>query len=203
MIYRVINKLHSLWLAYTYPFHKIGKRVSISRSCKIDRAFAKYISIGDGVYIADYVWINVPEVPADGKPVIFLEDYCSLGRHNVVSAKNQIHIERNVLFAPSVLVTDHNHEFADTTTPIKAQGTSPGGTVRIEQGSWIGFGAAILGSSGSLVIGRNSVVGANSVVNRSVAPCTVVAGNPAKPIKHFDPAKKQWLAGGGTPESRG
>jgi acetyltransferase-like isoleucine patch superfamily enzyme len=196
MIYRVLNKLHSLWLAYTYPFHKIGKRVSISRSCKIDRSFAKYISIGDGVYVADYVWINVPEVPADGKPVIFLEDNCSVGRHNVISAKNQIHIERNVLFAPSVLVTDHNHEFADTTTPIKSQGTSPGGTVRIEEGSWIGFGAAILGSNGSLVIGRKSVVGANSVVNKSVAPCTVVVGNPARPIRHFDPSKKQWLAGG-------
>jgi acetyltransferase-like isoleucine patch superfamily enzyme len=199
MIYRIINKLHSLWLAYTYPFHKIGKRVSISHSCKIDRAIAKYISIGDGVYIADYVWINVPEVPADGKPVLFLDDYSSLGRYNVVSAKNRIHIEQNVLFAPSVLVTDHNHEFGDPNTPIKYQGTTPGGTVRIEEGSWVGFGAAILGNNGELVIGRNSIVGANSVVNRSVAPRTVVAGNPAKAVRHFDQSKKQWLSGGGTP----
>jgi len=164
---------------------------------------ARYISIGDDVYIADYVWLNIPEVPADGKPVIFIGDNCAIGRHNVISARNQIHIERNVLFAPSVLVTDHNHEFKDTTTPIKSQGTTPGGTVRIEEGSWIGFGAAILGNNGTLVIGQNSVIGANSVVNRSVAPYTVVAGNPARAVRHFDPSNQQWLTGGGTSGSGG
>jgi acetyltransferase-like isoleucine patch superfamily enzyme len=98
-------------------------------------------------------------------------------------------------------VTDHNHEFADTATPIMSQGTTPGGMVRIEEGSWIGFGAAILGNNGTLVIGQNSVVGANSVVNRSVAPRTVVVGNPARPIRHFDPSERQWLVGDGTPDS--
>src|SRR4051794_33084980 len=124
MIHRAINKFYSLWVSYTYPFHKIGKRFSISPSCKLDRSSAKYISIGDNVFVAEYVWINVPEVPRDGKPVIFIGDNAGIGRHNVISAKNQICIEQNVLFAPSVLVTDHNHEFADSTTPIKLQGTT-------------------------------------------------------------------------------
>jgi acetyltransferase-like isoleucine patch superfamily enzyme len=197
MINRVLDKLHSLWLCYTYPFYKFGKRVSISRTCKIDRSIAKYISIGDNVYIADYAWINIPELPRDDKPVIVLEDNCGIGRLNVISGKNHINIGRSVLFAPSVLVTDHNHEFQDCSTPIKFQGTTAGGTVRIEEGAWIGFGAAILGNAGALVIGRNSVVGANSVVNRSVAQHTIVAGNPARPIRHFDPLEKRWIPVGG------
>jgi acetyltransferase-like isoleucine patch superfamily enzyme len=193
MINRAFDKFHSLWLRYTYPFYKIGKGVSISRSCRIDRSLAKYISIGDNVYIAEYAWINIAEVPRDRNPVIVLEDNCGIGRHNVISAKNHIHIGRNVLFAPSVLITDHNHEFEDWTTPIKFQGTTPGGTVFIEEGAWIGFGAAILGNVGSLVIGQNSVIGANSVVTRSVAPYTIAVGNPGRPVKHFDQSKKEWI----------
>jgi acetyltransferase-like isoleucine patch superfamily enzyme len=193
MISRAIDKFHSLWLRYTYPFHKIGKGVSISRTCRIDRSIAKYISIGDNVYIAEYAWINVAEVPRDGKPVIVLEDNCGIGRHGVISAKNQIRIGRNALFAPSVLVTDHNHAFEDWTTPIKFQGTTPGGTVHIEEGAWIGFGAAILGNIGSMVIGQNSVVGANSVVTRSVDSHTIAVGNHARPVKYFDATQKRWL----------
>lgn len=196
MINPAFNKLHSLWLSYTYPFHKIGKGVSINSSCELRRSFAKYISIGDNVLIADDVWIHIEEVPRDDNPVIVLEDGCVIGRRSVISAKNYIHIGRNVIFGPSVLVMDHNHEFKDCATPIKFQGTTPGGTVRIEEGSWMGYGAAIVCNTGSLVIGQNSVIAANSLVTGSVARSTVVLGNPARPVKHFDPSKQEWLIGG-------
>src|ERR1700733_7105398 len=101
MIYRVINKTHSLWLSFTYPFHKIGKGVSISCSCELRRSFAQYVSIGDNVFIEEHVWINIAEVPREDKPVIVFEDGCVIGRHSVISAKNQIYIGRNVLFGPS------------------------------------------------------------------------------------------------------
>ena len=191
MISRAINKFHSLWLSHTYPFHKIGKGVSICCPIRFDRSLAKYISIGNNVLIADDVWINIPEVPDDTKPVIIFDDGCVIGRNSVISAKNQIHIGRNVLFGPSVLVMDHNHGFEDCTTPIKFQGTTPGGTVRIEEGGWVGFGAAIVCNDGSLVIGQNSVIGANSLVTGSVSPYTVVMGNPGRPVKNLGgPSKK-------------
>jgi len=52
--------------------------------------------------------------------------------------------------------------------------------VRIEDGAWIGFGAAILKG---VTIGRGAIVGAHSVVTRDVAPCTIVGGNPARFIR--------------------
>ena len=45
------------------------------------------------------------------------------------------------------------------------------------------------------MIGRGSVVGANSVVSRSVPPFSVVSGNPAKVVKQYDPVKKAWVIG--------
>lgn len=55
--------------------------------------------------------------------------------------------------------------------------------IKIEDAAWIGAGAIILPG---VTIGRKSVVGAGSVVTKDVPPCTVVAGNPARIIRHLD-----------------
>ena len=69
------------------------------------------------------------------------------------------------------------------------------GTIRIEGGCWIGFGAAIVSSRNELVIGRGSVVEANSVVTRSVPAYSVAAGNPARIVKQYDPVSRHWEIG--------
>ncbi|WP_255453216.1 acyltransferase [Thermococcus sp. GR6] len=55
---------------------------------------------------------------------------------------------------------------------------------KIKRGAWIAPGCIILPG---VTIGENSVVGAGSVVTKDVPPYTVVAGNPAKVIKHLQP----------------
>ena len=52
--------------------------------------------------------------------------------------------------------------------------------VRIADNVWIGMNAVILKG---VTIGENAVVAAGSVVSKSVAPNTVVAGNPAVVVK--------------------
>jgi acetyltransferase-like isoleucine patch superfamily enzyme len=189
---RIATKLHSLWISWTYPFASVGSRLSAHYSSEMCRSIASLISIGDSVIIGRDAWINIP-IPVDSKgPVIRLDDDCKIGRRCVISARNRIHIGRNVLFAPSVLITDHNHTIEDTTIPINEQGTTGGGSIRIEEGCWLGFGAVIVCSRGELVIGRNSVVGANSVVTKSVPPFSVVTGNPARVTRQFDSTKGQW-----------
>jgi acetyltransferase-like isoleucine patch superfamily enzyme len=194
---RAANRLHSLWLAWTYPFASVGKRVWVHRSCELHRPIAKYISLGDSVSLGRNVWINIAEVPNSDEPVIILEQGCQVGRGGVISAINRIHVERDTIFGPSVFITDHNHAFEDVTVPVGHQGTTEGGTIRIEEGSWIGFGAAIVCNQGELVIGRNSVVGANAVVSRSIPPYSVVTGNPARTAKHYDPLQQKWVLGAG------
>lgn len=54
------------------------------------------------------------------------------------------------------------------------------GAVEIGSDVWIGYGATILSG---VTIGHGAVVAAGSVVSRSVAPYTVVAGSPAKPVR--------------------
>lgn len=191
---RLLSKLHSMWLARTYPFASIGKRVSVHWTCDLPRSRSSFMKIGSDVILGREVWLNVPNISLCDDAAIIIEDGCGIGRRSFISAKNQIHIMRNTVLAPSVLIMDHNHAFEDVTLPVPRQPMTAGGRIRIEEGCWIGYGAAIICSREELVIGRNSVVGANSVVTRSIAPFSVVAGNPARVIKYFDPLNKTWVS---------
>jgi len=195
LIERVANKLRSLWMRWTYPFASVGGKFCAHYTLDLRRSIAPYVKIGDEVLLDRDVWVNIPIIPDSPEPVIQFDDGVTVGRRCMISAKNRIHFERNVGFAPSVLVMDHNHAFEDANVPIKYQGITEGGTIRIEEGCWIGFGAAIVCGKGELVIGRNSVIGANAVVSRSVPPNSIVTGNPARVVKQFDPSKGEWVLG--------
>jgi abequosyltransferase len=190
---RTLVRLHTEWLKRTYPFAFFGKRNSIHYSCEIGRHLAPFVSVRDNVYLAPDVWLNVVYHLSDKEPKIILGSGCKIGRRSTISSKNRIDLEEDVLLAPSVLIMDHNHEYSDFSAPIHMQGTTAGGRIIIERNCWLGQGAVIFCSKGELVLGHNSVVGANSVVTKSFPAGSVVAGNPAVLIKKYDSVSGEWI----------
>jgi acetyltransferase-like isoleucine patch superfamily enzyme len=151
------------------------------------------ILIENNVYLAQDVWLNVAPGSTESNPKIVLGTNCKIGRRSSISARNLIAIGDDVLFAPSVMIMDHNHVFFDVEQPIHEQGVTEGGKITIEKNCWLGYGVAILCGSGELTLGRNSVVGANSLVTRSFPPFSLIAGNPATLRKTYDAGTKQWI----------
>ncbi|MBY0487468.1 MAG: acyltransferase [Flavobacteriaceae bacterium] len=98
---------------------------------------------------------------------------------------NQIEIGDNCLFASRIYITDHHH--GDTSEgmiaiiPAKRPLISKG-AVKIENNVWVGEGVVIMPG---VTIGENSIIGANSVVTKSVPKNSVFAGIPAKFIKQL------------------
>ncbi|HTT22813.1 MAG TPA: acyltransferase [Candidatus Sulfotelmatobacter sp.] len=197
---RAMTKLFSLWVSATYPFESRGANLSIHYTTLLSRRIAPAIKLGNSVMIRKDAWINTFDISeGDGEPKIIIDDNTLIGARDVISAKNAIHIEHDVIIGTSVLIQDHNHAYEDISLPIKAQGLTPGGKIRIEQGCWIGQGAAIVCNQDELVIGRNSVIAANALVTKSFPPYSVIVGNPARLARQFDTAKGVWVGGTGRP----
>ena len=112
---------------------------------------------------------------------------CSIGSgahlepNNVIGDRTRIHsgtfvssstIGSDVFCGPSVVFTDDPHP------PCPRYLDCVRGPV-VHDGASIGAGVTLLPG---VVIGRRSLIGAGSVVTRSVEPDSVVAGNPARPI---------------------
>jgi acetyltransferase-like isoleucine patch superfamily enzyme len=191
-----ITKLYSLWVGATYPFASKGSSFYIHYTTMLSRRVAPGIKLGTSIIIRNNAWLNTFDLSeAVGKVKIVIDDHCVINAQCVISAKNNIHLERNVMVSACALIMDHNHAYEDIGLPIQAQGLTPGGTIRIEQGCWIGHGAAIVCGQGELVLGRNSVVAANALVTRSFPPNSVIVGNPARLARYFDPGKGIWVGG--------
>ena len=192
---KVLTKLFSIWVSLTYPFASKGRNLSFHFTSELARQRATRISLGNSVSLRKDSWLNVATEDPTGEPVIVIDDNCTIGSGSIISAKNRIHLERDVLVGQQVIMLDHNHEYEDITIPVREQGVTEGGKIRIGQGCWIGRGAAIICPRGELTIGRNCVVGINSVVMGSIPDYSVVFGSPAVIIRQYDPETRTWRIG--------
>ena len=195
-MWRVPTKLFSIWAKTFYPFASIGRNVSFHFTSKMDRSRTPRISLGNSVSLREYAWLSVATEDPKGEPTIVIDDNCHIGFGSIISARNRIHLERDVLVGQMVLMVDHNHAYEDINIPVIDQGITEGGTIRIGQGTWVGHGACIICPRGELSIGRNCVIAANSMVMRSIPDYSVVAGYPATVIRQYDTEKKVWRPGG-------
>ena len=91
-----------------------------------------------------------------------------------------IKIGNDVRIAAGTSIVAFNHNYQDKKTPIYKQGRTAKG-ITIENDVWIGTNCSILDG---VTIEEGAVVGAGSVVTKNIVAYSVVAGNPAKVIKH-------------------
>jgi virginiamycin A acetyltransferase len=104
---------------------------------------------------------------------VYIGPRCHLGR---------VHLERDVLLAAGVHVPSGAHTHGtDPALPIREQ-TGARRLVRIGAGSWIGSAAVVLAD-----VGRDTVVGAGSVVTRPIPDGVVAAGVPARVVRQRAP----------------
>lgn len=144
-----------------------GRGSVIYSSVRMDTPPYRRFSIGRRSVVESFSCIN----NAVGDVVI--GDYTRIGLHSTVIGP--VTIGSHVNLAQGITISALNHNFADPSLPIDAQGVSTSQIV-IEDDVWIGANAVVLPG---VRIGRHSVVAAGAVVTRDVPSGSLVAGVPA------------------------
>jgi len=146
------------------------------------------IAIGDFVFIGPGSWLQtLPD--AENKSVAM-----SIGKGSscagtcVISAVRSVILEENVLLARNVYISDHIHKYTDLEKPVLAQGLEKIEPVLIKRGAWLGQNVVVCPG---VTIGVGAVVGANSVVTKSIPDYCVAAGAPARVLKTIQPRSDQ------------
>ena len=95
---------------------------------------------------------------------------------------SEIIIEDNVMMGAGVHFYVNNHKFDRVDIPSIEQGYYPSEAILVKEGAWIGANSILLPG---VCIGRNSVVGAGSIVTKSIPDFCVAFGVPAKVVREL------------------
>ncbi len=172
-------------LIYKKSFLHFGKHSRILKPLRI--ANSRYMKIGNNVYIDKFAYLCTEKI-GELDPVFVIEDNVKIGNYNHIVGTNCLIIEKDVLTADRVYISDNYHEYIDTAIPIKSQGVKSKGPVIIGEGSWIGDNVSII----SCKIGKHCIIGANSVVIKDVPDYSVAVGCPARIVKKYNFDSKKW-----------
>ena len=164
--------------------------------------FADHIQLGPGVYLDQNVYLhacpngikigsnsyvmhgsvlhvyNFRQLPNSG---IWIGRDSLIGEYNVIRGQGGVTIGDRVYTSPLVQLLAVNHIYQDPSRSFVEQGITAKGIV-IEDDVWIGAGAIVIDG---VCVGRGAVIAAGAVVVKDVPPHTLVAGVPAKVIKHI------------------
>ena len=157
-----------------YPINGYDKEIYIKPTIKNPN-----IIVGEFSYIADSKFENhVTNFYPWSRDKLIIGKFCQIAAGVEFVMNDANHQMSSVSTFPFYTLEGWNME-----APKPEDMPFKGDTV-VENDVWIGQNAVILPG---VHIGSGAIIGANSVVGSDVAPYTIVAGNPAKPIrKRFD-----------------
>lgn len=103
-----------------------------------------------------------------------------IGRNFSVYGNGKVVLKNNIDIAPDVAFATGSHQISNDSTHRAGSGISY--TIVVEDGVWIGVRSTIMGDT---IINSGSVIGACSLVNKSINKDGVYVGIPAKRIKEI------------------
>ena len=112
---------------------------------------------------------------------ITLKDNIGLNGTSISCRSTSIYIGNNAMFGPNVNIVDSDfHAIMPPETRCQNPGFERDKPVKIKDNVWVGMNVTILKG---VTIGRNSIIGACSVVTKDIPENTMAFGVPAKKIK--------------------
>jgi len=163
---------------FRYRCGRVGRRLNLEGAAPLIIGNGR-IEIGDDVHIGSpCTWDVAPHAE------LIIGNRVSLNYRGIMSVAKSVSIGDDTLLAGDVAIFDNtNHPVSPARRLAREAVTSAEvAPVVIGRNVWIGIHCIIMRG---VTIGDNSVVAAGSVVTKSVPPNTLVAGNPAAPVRQL------------------
>lgn len=157
------------WLVPRRVF--LGRRVFVGKDCFLDAG-----GLGGRIELQDDVWLSRGSYLVTGTSEVIIGPTTYVGHRCLIYGHAGVQIGHDVLLANDVQLICGNHSFARRDVPIRAQPPS-GKPIVIEDDVWLGASTIVLGG---VTVGHGCVVGAGSVVTRSLPPYSLARGVPAR-----------------------
>jgi acetyltransferase-like isoleucine patch superfamily enzyme len=184
-IYRRI--LHLVFFTvYKSSFEALSRSVRFVGPFRLDGADG--INIQDRTFFQRGAWLYCCGIEGI-KARLSIGKNCVFGYNNHITCVRKVTIGDFVLTANNVYISDNIHGYEDIARPIIQQPVLFKRAVNIGGGSWIGENVSIIGAN----VGKNAVIGANSVVTRDIPDYCVAVGAPAVVIRQFDLQLQVWV----------
>lgn len=179
--FKIIN-LFNCW----FKGIKIGRLPEFEGRTRFERNYNSKIEIGNKCKIVsnlngNLIGINHRTVIATLREnaIIKIGDNCGISGASICAIGN-IQIGNNVLIGANSLITDYDwHNVHPDQRKMVCNTWKP---VIIEDNVWLGINTVVLKG---VTIGKNSVIGANSLVNKDIPDNVIAGGNPCKVLKRL------------------
>lgn len=159
----------------------------------IDIRGKAFMQVGKGFTTG--VGCRLEAYPEHEKTTLFIGENFQMNDYVHITAMEKVSIGNNVLIASKVYISDCTHgsyagdesdSHPDEAPKVRKLSAKP---IVIEDNVWLGEFVSVLSG---VTIGRGTIVGANSVVTKSLPPYVIAVGTPAKPIKQFNFETQRW-----------
>lgn len=159
----------------------------------IDIRGKKFIKVSRGFTCG--VGCRIESFPISDNATLFFGENFQMNDYVHITAMEKVEIGKNVLLASKIYISDCTHgsysgdssdSSPEVAPSIRALSSKP---VMIEDNVWLGEFVSVLPG---VTIGRGTIVGANSVVSKSLPSYVIAVGSPAKPIKKYNFNTLRW-----------
>ena len=165
------------WLDKVFEYNNLKPSKQLEKKNLLKEMFA---DIGDNCYIETPFHANW-----GGKNVHFGNNVYANFNLTLVDDCD-IYVGNNVLFGPNVVLTTGTHPIEPKLRSRQAQYNVP---IYIEDNVWIGSNCVVMPG---ITIGKNSVIGAGSVVTKDIPSNVIAIGSPCRVIREINDRDRKY-----------